>query len=81
MLNSSTIRQIWLIIEEIQDYLILELNDSDLAQYIQNKLEARGSLNNSDLNRVRLYIYSRLPLFRDLSQSRLVCPVEKNLVS
>lgn len=84
MLKSSTLRQIWLINEETPDQLILELSDSDLVQQIQNRLEARGFLEDAeqDTNTVRAYIYSRLPLFRDLALSRLICPLnsEQSLV-
>lgn len=71
MLPSSTIRQIWLIIEHTQAQLILELSDSDLVQKIQKKLAVRGFLSDAELNKAQTYIYSRLPLIRDLAQIRL----------
>jgi len=75
MLKSSTLRQIWLITEETQDHLVLELSDYDLVQQIQKRLEASGFLNDAERKTVRAYIYSRIPLFRDLAKSRLVCPL------
>ena len=75
MLKSSTLRQIWLIFEETQDQLILELSDSDLVRQIQKSLELKGFIHDAERNKVRAYIYSRIPLFRDLAQSRLVCPL------
>lgn len=72
MLSSSTLRQIWLIIEQTQAQLILELDDSDLVRQAEKRLAARGFLSDAEMNKAQTYISSRIPLIRDLAQSRLV---------
>ncbi len=72
MVNSKTLRHIWLILEQTQAQRILELSDSDLLVRVQKQLEAQIFLSDSELNNANIYINSRLPLIRDLAQSRLV---------
>jgi hypothetical protein len=71
MLSSSTLRRIWLIIEQTQTRIILELSDSELVRRIQAQLETQVFLTASELNAVHYYIQSRVPLIRDLAECRL----------
>lgn len=71
MPDSSTLRQIWLIIDQTQTLMLLSLSDSELIQRIQGQLKAQRLITNSELNAVGVYINSRIPLIRDLAASRL----------
>ncbi|MGL4882591.1 MAG: hypothetical protein ACRC8K_16250 [Waterburya sp.] len=72
MLNSSTLRQIWLIIERTQTRILLELSDRELIRRLQEQLEAQISIPDSELIAARNYIQSKVPLIRDFAESRLV---------
>ena len=71
MLNSSTLRQIWLIIERKQTPTILSLSDSEILQQLQEELQAQTFLSASELKAASLYISSRIPLIRDSAESKL----------
>ena len=71
MPDYSTLRQIWLIIEQTQTLILLSLSDSELIQWIQEKLKAQRLISNSELNAVGVYVNSRIPLIRDFAESRL----------
>lgn len=72
MPHSSTIRLIWLIIEQTQALILLNLSDSDLIQWVQEKLKKQTLISNSELNTVGVYLHSRIPLIRDFAESRLM---------
>lgn len=72
MLNSSTLRQIWLIIERTQTRILLELSDQELVRRLQEQLEAQISISDSELFAARNYIQSKVPLIRDFAEGRLV---------
>lgn len=72
MLNASTLRQIWLIIERTQTRILLELSDGELIRRLQEQLEAQISIPDSELFAARNYIQSKVPLIRDFAESRLV---------
>ena len=72
MPDSSTLRQIWLIIEQTQTLRLLSLSDSELIQSIQEKLKAQGLTSRTELNAVGVYVNSRIPLIRDFAEDRLI---------
>ena len=74
MLNSSTLRQIWLIIEQTQKEILVELSDSEIVGQIQKQLETQIFIPNSELTAANNYIQSRIPLIRDFAESQLVNP-------
>ncbi|MGL5940986.1 MAG: hypothetical protein ACRC2S_11425 [Waterburya sp.] len=78
MLNSSTLRRIWLIVEQTQTRILLEqtrilleLSDSELVSRIQTQLETQVFLTASELNAAHHYIQSKVTLIRDLAECRL----------
>jgi len=70
--TSSTLRQIWSVIEETHASLILKLSDAELLQQLLIQLVDKKQLNAEEVCGVRAYIYSRIPLIRDNAQARLV---------
>ncbi len=76
MLNSHTLRQIWLIIEQTHTRLLLELSDSQLVAQIQQQLEAEIFIPENELNAARNYLQSRIPLIRDTAQGRLAFSID-----
>ena len=71
MLTNSTLRQIWLIIERTQTSILLELSDSELVGQLQVQLEAQRLIPDGELKAAHTYIQARIPLIRDLAESRL----------
>ena len=70
-MNASILRQFWSVIEETQASTLLRLNDTELARQLLIQLEHKPGLSLEDLSSISTYLYSRLPLIRDLAQSRL----------
>ena len=74
MLNSMTLRQLWLVIEQIQTHTLLELSVLELSRKIQTQLAQQSCLSTAELMEVECYIQSRMPLIRDSAESR-VAPI------
>ncbi|MFZ4664794.1 MAG: hypothetical protein ACOYME_00010 [Prochlorotrichaceae cyanobacterium] len=65
----SLVRQVWTRVEETQANLLLQLDDASLARHLVGKLEP---VDGQEAHLVHHYINAKLPLIRDLAQSRLV---------
>ena len=70
-ITSSTLRQIWSVIEETHASLLLKLSDAELLQQLLMQLADKKQLNIEEVCDIRAYIYSRIPLIRDGAQARL----------
>lgn len=70
MPSASTLRQLWLIIEHLQIHTLLDLNDFELARKIQAQLNQEACLSSEEIDKVKSYIQSRIPLIRDSAESR-----------
>lgn len=70
-MNSSTLRQIWLVIEETQTNILLGFNDAELIQQLLRQLENKMLLSSENNSAISAYISSRVPLIRDLAQARM----------
>ena len=71
MVDSLTLRQIWLSIVGIQTKSLLELSDLELTRQIQDKLEQQNVLTAGELKFAQTYIQSRILLIRELAESQL----------
>ena len=71
MVDSLTLRQIWLSIVGIQTNSLLELSDLELMRQIQDKLEQQNVLTAGELKFAQTYIQSRILLIRELAESQL----------
>jgi len=72
-MDSSTLHQLWLLVEETHTNQLLRLNDSDLIQQLLARLDDRKPLTREEVRAVRSYLQDRTPLIRDLAGSRLAC--------
>jgi hypothetical protein len=70
-MNSSTLRQIWLVIEETQTNILLGFNDAELIQQLLRELENKKFLTSEETSAISAYISSRVPLIRDLALARM----------
>lgn len=69
-MNSSTLRQLWSVVEETQSSLLLRLSDTELVKQLLSQLESRNSLSNEEAIAISGYIHSRTSLIRDLALAR-----------
>jgi hypothetical protein len=66
------LRQIWSLVETTQTQVLLNLDDDSLVQWLLRQLVNQRSLDSHEAYLFSTYIQSRLPLIRDLAQSRRV---------
>lgn len=70
-LTSRLLRYLWSIIEDTNVYAILKYSDNDLLQFLVIALNEKIPMTAEEVASVNNYIYSRLPLIRDVAISRL----------
>ncbi len=64
------LRQIWSLVEATQTQVLLNLDDETLVQWLSRQLKSQRSLDSQETDLLNTYLQSRLPLIRDLAQSR-----------
>ena len=70
-MDSSMLRQLWLVIEETQSNNLLRLDDDALVQQLLDRLDDRKPLTREESRSISNYLQSRTPLIRDLATARL----------
>ena len=65
------LRQCWNVVETTQANLLLYLDDYTLVRYLTQDLQKQQALDAAEETAVNHYIESRLPLIRDIAQSRV----------
>lgn len=70
-MNSSTLRQLWTVVEETQSSVLLKLSDPDLIKQLLIQLDMKNPLTGEETNIISAYISSRTSLIRDLAQARM----------
>lgn len=70
MVNSSTLRQVWSLIEETQSSVLLRLNDTELVKQLLSQLDNKIALSSEEISNLSGYLYSRTSLIRDLALAR-----------
>ncbi|WP_245939952.1 hypothetical protein [Stenomitos frigidus] len=69
-MSPSTLRQLWFIVETSQSQTLLNLDDNGLVQWLLKQLKAQQLLDHDETTAFSHYIASRVPLIRDLANSR-----------
>jgi hypothetical protein len=70
MMSPTMMRQFWAIVETTQSHLLLNLDDSSLIGRLLGELSIGQPLRSDERDACQDYIRDRLPLIRDLAQSR-----------
>ena len=70
LMNPTTLRQLWSVVESTQANQLLNLDDDSLEQSILNQFSNRQPLNSEETTVLSSYIRSRLTLIRDLASHR-----------
>ena len=66
-MNTTIMRQLWSIIAENSGKTLTGLNDSDLINYIINKLSSQQNLSSEDCGVINAYLRSRILLIREMT--------------
>ncbi len=69
-MNISLLRQVWKVIEQTNLYELLSLNDTEMIQRLLRQLETKNRLSQEETLLVKVYLNSKLPLIKDLAESR-----------
>jgi hypothetical protein len=64
-------RQLWLLVEGTQATLLLNLEDEPLVQRLTRQMQDSSIMDAEARNALILYLEAKLPLIRDVAQSRL----------
>jgi hypothetical protein len=64
-------RQLWLLVEGTQATLLLNLEDEPLVQRLTRQMQDSSIMDAEARNALSLYLEAKLPLIRDVAQSRL----------
>jgi hypothetical protein len=64
-------RQLWLLVEGTQATLLLTLEDEPLVQRLTRQMQDSSIMDAEARNALNLYLEAKLPLIRDVAQSRL----------
>jgi hypothetical protein len=64
-------RQLWLLVEGTQATLLLTLEDEPLVQRLTRQMQDSSIMDADARNALNLYLEAKLPLIRDVAQSRL----------
>ncbi|MBE9032700.1 hypothetical protein IQ266_23465 [filamentous cyanobacterium LEGE 11480] len=70
-MNPLLLRQFWSVVETTQANILLHLDDSTLVRHLTHDLQTQRLLDAEETTAVNHYIESRLPLIRDIAQSRV----------
>jgi hypothetical protein len=71
-MKSSTLRQIWSVIEETQTSILLNFSDAELIQQLVKQFQNKKILSAEELTTLRSYLSGRVPLIRDMALARLM---------
>ncbi len=70
-MSSSTLRQLWSVIEETQTSILLNFSDTELIQQLLKQLQNQKLLTGEELNMINAYLSSRVLLIRDIASARM----------
>jgi hypothetical protein len=70
LINISTLRSLWAVVERTQSSVLLGLSDTDLIKQVLGELHNQGVVCEEEVVTVRDYLSSKTSLIRDLAQSR-----------
>ena len=68
-MNSSTLRQLWALVEETHNTTLLKFGDAELVQQLLGQLQNKMILSGEELNTMNTYLNSKVSLIRDLAQA------------
>lgn len=69
-MNSTSLRQFWSMVGQIQTSVLLELSDRELKIRLQEQWEQNYCMSAPEMKLVQEYIQAKMPLIRDLAEIR-----------
>jgi hypothetical protein len=70
-ISPGLLRQLWSVVEMTQTNLLLNLDDPALVTHLTRDIKTQQGLDSDETKAVDFYLQSKLPLIRDMAQSRL----------
>lgn len=70
-LELTTIREFWTNVEATNTSTLLRLNDAELVKQLHQQVERRLVLSLEESQSLSAYISSKIPLIRDLAESKM----------
>jgi hypothetical protein len=70
MITARMMQQLWALIESTQTSTLLHFDDSALVQLLLNRFASQQSIDSKMSSNLNTYIYSRLPLIRDIAAEK-----------
>jgi len=64
--DSRLLRQVWSVVDEAPTLSVTHLPDRELVQHILRELDTQCPLTHEETDLVHDYLYSRVPLIRDV---------------
>ena len=69
-MNSTSLRQFWSMVEQIQASILLELSEGELSTKLQEQWEQEYYYAETEIRAVQDYIQAKMSLIRDLAEVR-----------
>lgn len=69
-MNSTSLRQFWSMVEQIQTSVLLELSEGELSTKLQEQWKQDYYYGETEIKVVQEYIQAKMPLIRDLAEVR-----------
>lgn len=69
-IHTSTLRLLWMVVEETQTRDLLKLSDLELVQQLISQLHSKKMLSRDETHCVNEYLRSKILLIRELAQMR-----------
>lgn len=66
----SILHRFWAFVDETQTATLLNLDDASLIRSLTGQFQRKLALNSEEAQNVSAYVSGRLPLIRELAQSR-----------
>lgn len=71
-MNSTTLHQIWSLIEDTPSSALRRLNDGELIEQLLFQLEQQKRLSVEETSAASAYLQTKVPLIRDLTQAQIL---------
>lgn len=72
LINPSILRLTWAAVDDIQSRELMSLTDTALVKLILQQVARKILLNGEEVYALYEYISARMPLIRDMAESRLI---------
>ncbi|WP_198806504.1 hypothetical protein [Leptolyngbya sp. BL0902] len=69
-MNPYLLRHLWSLVDRAQSSYLLDLDDNGLVRWLMDEFIVQQPINQAETDQLHHYIRAKIPLIRDLAQSR-----------